>query len=76
MPDPRFVGLHELKSLIHHLNEANLRVTSAGAHLSQLKSAESVDLEELSSIKEVIEEDLLPRCIQVVEKLAGATFEN
>ena len=76
MPDPRLVGLHELKSLIHHLNEANLRVSSAGAHLSQLPSAESATLDELSSIKQIIEEDLLLRCIQVVEKLADATFDN
>ena len=76
MPDPRHVGLHELRALIDRLNEANLRVTSAMAHLSLLVPQQNLDFDELISIKQVIEEDLLPRCAELLEKLDAATFEN
>lgn len=71
MPDPRIIGLHELKSLIHQLNEANLRVSSAGAHLSLLPFNDDAVLQEMSDVKLTIEEDLLPRCIQLFQKLNG-----
>lgn len=76
MPDPRIIGLHELKSLISHLNEANLRVSSAGAHLSLISFSDDVVLQELSDIKLTIEEDLLHRCFQLLEKLEYGRVGN
>ena len=75
MPDPRLVGLHELKSAINKLNEANLRTSNAAAHLSQSSVSEE-DLDDLAYVQQVVDTDLLPRCIELVKRLEGGTLEN
>lgn len=75
MPDPRLVGLHELRSAVDRLNEANLRTSNAAAHLSQSFISQA-DLEDLSSVKQIIESDLVPRCIQLLKRLEGGSLEN
>jgi hypothetical protein len=74
MPDPRLVGLHELRALIHQLNEANLRVSTAHAHLSEAGVEDEADV--LLHVKQTIEKDLLPSSVQFLKSLQGGTVEN
>ncbi len=74
MPDPRLVGLHEVRALIHQLNEANLRAATAHAHLSEAGVDDEGDV--LLSVKQTIEQELLPRSVRLLKGLQGDTVEN
>jgi hypothetical protein len=75
MPDPRLVGLHELRALIKELNEATLRSSHAGAQLAQA-NVSADDLEDLNYVSQTVQTDLLPRCVNLLKRLEGGTLEN
>jgi len=74
MPNPRIIGLHELRALAKQLNEANLRVSTAHAHLSE--AGIDVQADDLEYVKTTIETDLLPRTLRLLKELEGGTLEN
>jgi len=74
MPDPRLVGLYELRALIRQLNEANLRVTTTLAHLNEAGIDDEADV--LLGIKQTLEAKLLPSSIKLLKSLEGGTIQN
>ena len=75
MPDPRLVGLHELRALLFNLNEAILRSSSSGAHLSHASDIDE-GIDDLEYIKTTLESDLVPRCVRIVNRLQSGKFKN
>jgi hypothetical protein len=75
MPDPRLVGLHELRALIKQPNEAILRSSHAGAQLAKANVADDY-IEDLDCAGQTVQTELLSPCVNLLKRLEGGTLEN
>lgn len=75
MPDHGKIGLRELKSCIHDLNEAILRLNQAAAHFEHARKLR-LDVEELQRIEALLREDALASLVKCIERTIGKEEKN